>query len=292
MRRDYPMERSALLQRVRRSAAVRLGTLLLGIIFSIAGCADGADRYNPIEWGKSAANEVGNLFSGEHTPPPAEPPPAEGRPYPNLATVPRPVRETPEAKAQRTADLERLTRDRDKALADDEILRATGTMPPPPAPAAAPPAAAAAIVPAPPIPASPPAATPAPAVPAPVATAVPAPQAAPPALQASATPSATAPVASAAQRVGSVSFGRVATTLSPAAQRTLVEAAAQARNSNGRVRLVAAQTAREAARVDAFQARSRAITQAVTAVGLSASNLMIDQASGRRVDLYDVYVER
>jgi hypothetical protein len=289
MRRDYPMERSVLLQRVCRSAAVRRGALLAGIIFSIAGCADTPNRYNPIEWGKSAANEVGNLFGGEHTPPSAEPPPAEGRPYPNLATVPKPVRETPEAKERRAADLERLTRERDRALADDEILRATGTMPPP-APATPPPAEPA-VVPATPTPASRPATTSAPAVSA-VTVPVPAPQAATPALQASATPSAAAPVAVVAHRVGSVSFGRDAISLSPVAQRTLADAAAQARAGNGRVRLVAAQTAREAARVDTFQARSRAITQAVTAAGLSASNLAIDQASGRRVDLYDVYVER
>lgn len=273
------------MQRVCRSAAVLRASLALGIIFSLTACAD---KYNPIEWGKSAVREVGSLFEGP--PESAEPPPAEGRPYPNLATVPKPVRETPDAKAKRASDLEQLTRDRDKALADDQTLRNTGALPPPAPvlePVAAPAQAAA------PQTTMSPASAPAPPAPAVAAAPVVTPRpATPPPQQMAAAPAVAAPAAVMAQRVGSVSFPRDATTLSPAAQLTLTDAAAQARGANGRLRLVAAQTSREAARIETFQARSRAIQQAVSAAGLAAASIAIDDAQGRRVDLYDVYVER
>jgi outer membrane protein OmpA-like peptidoglycan-associated protein len=240
---------------------MRRAPVWAAILLALAACAEDGGR------------TFGGLF-GNSTPPEAEPPAAEGRPYPNLATVPRRPRDPPEAKAQREADLERLTRDRDKALSDDRVLRDTGAMPPPApeTPSEAPKATAAAPVPS----AS---ATPAPAPsPTPSAPAVPA--------------SAVAPAAVSVQRVGSVSFARDAASLTAAAQRSLAEAAALARPGNGRVRLVAAQTARQPASVGLDSARLHAITQALAAAGLPATRVTIDDALGRRIDLYDIYVER
>gem|GEM_PF-2033953 len=264
---------------------MRRAAFLSLVLFSLTACADN----NPIEWGKTAAREVGNMFGGE-TPPEAEPPAAEGRPFPNLATVPRRPRDPPEAKAQREADFARLTRDRDRALSDDETLRTTGAMPPPevkeeaakeiesapvPPPAVTPPAAA--VTP-------PPSSAPAVPAPSPSVAAVPP--------SAAASPVAAAPAAVSAQRVGAVSFARDAATLTATAQRSLAEAATLARPNNGRVRLVAAQTARQAASVDLASARVDAITRALVASGIPAARVTIDEALGRRVDLYDVYVER
>ena len=245
--------------------------VLAALIFLLAACADN----NPIEWGTSAARGIGDMFGGD-TPPEAEPPAAEGRPYPNLATVPRRPRDPPEVKAQRQADVERLTRDRDKALADDQALRETGAMPPPAPDVAgeAPKESAQAVAPAPT------------ASPSNVAV-VPSPSPAP----ASSSPVAAA-VAAPAQRVGSVSFARDAATLTAAAQQSLAEAATLARPGNGRVRLVPAQTARQAASVDLARARLNAVTQALAAAGIPAARLTVEEALGRRVDLYDVYVER
>ena len=285
-----------MLQRDHRSAAVRSVAAFAGIIFLLAGCADTPDRYNPIEWGKSAAREVGNLFGGPDVPPSAEPPAAEGRPYPNLATVPRPVRETPAQKAQRAAEVERLTRERDRALADDQALRDTGAMPPPP-PDLPPPETVAATPPA----RAPGAVSPAPAPMAPVprsaptapaAAAVPTTPAspAPPVAVAAAAPALAAPVS--AQRLGGVSFPRNVNTLPAAGQRILTEAAALARTGNGRVHLVAAQTAREGMTLEVARARQAAILQALTSGGLPEARVIIDDALGRRVDLYDIYVER
>lgn len=286
-----------MLQRGHRSAAVRGAAGLAGIIFLLAGCADTPDRYNPIEWGKSAAREVGNLFGGPDVPPSAEPPAPEGRPYPNLATVPKPVRETPAQKAQRAADLERLTQERDRALADDQALRDTGVMPPPPpdlpppevAAAAPPPARPAGVanpVPAPMTPVE----RPAPAAPAAVPTTPVSPAPAAAAVAPAVSAAVTAPVS--AQRLGGVSFPRNANTLPATGQRVLTEAAALARTGDGRVHLVAAQTAREGMTLEVARARQAAILQALTSGGLPASRVIIDDALGRRVDLYDVYVER
>jgi len=233
-----------------RRAPVWAATLLV-----LAACADGGG------W------NFGGLF-GNSTPPEAEPPAAEGRPYPNLATVPRRPRDPPEAKSQREADVARLTRDRDKALSDDQVLRDTGAMPPLASerPLEARKEAAAA-----PVPSTPP----------PGVAAVP-----------PSSPTPTAPAAVSAQRVGTVSFARDAATLTAAAQRSLAEAAALARPGNGRVRLVAAQTARQPADAEMTRARLSAITQALAVAGLPATRATVDDAFGRRVDVYDVYVER
>ena len=248
-----------------------------GLLFLLAACAD---QYNPIEWGKSAVSAVGNVF-GNDAPPEAEPPAAEGRPYPNLATVPRRPRDPPGAKAEREADLQRLTRDRDTALADDRTLRETGAMPTRAA-AAETATAASSPAPAPSRPTQPatPAASSSVAVASPPSVTPPQPAPAP------------APAAIAPQRVGSVSFGRDTSSLTTTGQRSLAEAAALARTGNGRVHLMVAQTSRQGLSVDQARARLNAITQALQAAGIPAARITIDDALGQRIDLYDVYVER
>ncbi len=261
-------------------------SVFAALIVLLAACADN----NPIEWGKSAARGIGDMFGGD-TPPEAEPPAAEGRPYPNLATVPRRPRDPPEVKAQRQADVERLSRDRDAALAADQTLRDTGAMPPAtsePAPEAPRQPAAAASA---PVTGIPPQRRSTPlAVQAPSPTVAVAPS--PALVPAPASPAAAAPVGAPARRVGSVSFARDAASLTATAQRSLLEAASLARSGNDRVRLIPAQTASQAASVDLARARLNAITQALAAAGIPAARLTVDEALGRRVDLYDVYVER
>ncbi len=67
-----------------------------------------------------------------------EPPAAEGRPYPNLATVPRPPKVEP--LAVRQAEIDQLVASRDATLRDDRDLRAIdpGRSLPPPSARAAP----------------------------------------------------------------------------------------------------------------------------------------------------------
>lgn len=125
-------------RRCARFAAI----LLVALVPS--ACADMDPAYNPIEWGQSIGRGVSRAFGGEPVPEPprVEPPPAEGRPYPNLATVPRPPQVEPAS--NREAELKQLTADRDAAIKSDEALRAipaTRSIPPakprqPPGPAA------------------------------------------------------------------------------------------------------------------------------------------------------------
>lgn len=246
------------------------------LLFLLSACAEA----NPIEWGRAAGRHISNIFS-DNTPPEAEPPAAEGRPFPNLATVPRRPRDPPEAKAQRAADLERLTRDRDAALADDQALRETGALPVRATDAGS---AATSAASAPSVAPSPPAVSPT----APSNVAAASPRLAP----ATAPAPAPAPVTVTVQRVGSVSFSRNASSLTATAQRSLAEAAALARTGNGRVHLVPAQTSREGLGVDQAHARLAAITQALAVSGIPAARVTVDDALGQRIDLYDVYVER
>lgn len=283
-----------MLRRTRRSAA---GTALAGValIFLLSGCADTPKEYNPIEWGRSAVSGIESLFGRDkpESPPIVDAPPAEGRPYPNLASVPKPPRTTPEERSQRAADVERLSKDRDAALADDQALRASGTPPktPPNTASESPPSPPPASL-APTATTSAPAGSPQnipPSTPPRVA------QAAPPAAAAAPAPVAPAPAATPAattlRRVGSLSFARDAAAFGPAGERALAEAAALARANNGRVHLMAGQVARQTSAPDQARARANAVTQALSRAGIPAARLVIDEAQGRRVDLYDIYVE-
>lgn len=84
----------------------------------LASCSEVSPEYDPIHWGNAARNEVGSWFGAEPKSDAADriqAPPSEGRPFPNLATVPRPPKMTPTA--ERQAELERLTRDQAGARA-------------------------------------------------------------------------------------------------------------------------------------------------------------------------------
>jgi hypothetical protein len=257
LRRFYPSEIATLLRRTRRSAARPIFGLLAPLAFFVAAC--------------SADTQVGRFFGA--IPPEAEPPPAEGRPYPNLATVPRPPTIAP--LAEREAEMARLQADQVAAASADRALRERGEVP-----AAAPPAPA--VVETPAAAAAPAAAPPPPVMATPVPTATPAPPA---------VAQAQPPAATMLRRVGAVAFARDGATLSEVGQRALAEAAAAARSNNGRVRLIPAQVARQAPSDDLVRGRRDAITHALGRAGLAAERVRIDDGGGRRVDVYDLYVE-
>lgn len=264
-----------------RNAAIRLAAAL-PLLVLLQGCADVPPEYNPIEWGRSAARGIGSLFGGDEPddrPPPVEPPPAEGRPYPNLATVPRPPKFAP--RAEREAEVARLQADHDAAATYDSRLRGTGEIP-----AAPPPPPATSVAPA-PAPAPESAVTAAPAPPvmsAPVAT--------PPQTRSSpAVAQAGPPAATLLQRMGAVAFPRDGSMISEVGERALFDAAQVARANNGRVRLIPAQIARQAPSDTLLRVRQDAIVQALSGAGVPRERVRIDDGGGRRVDVYDLYVE-
>jgi hypothetical protein len=263
LRRFYPTEIAPLLHCTRRGAARPVFGLLVPLAFFVAGC--------------SSDTQVGRFFGA--IPPEAEPPAAEGRPYPNLASVPRPPTIAP--RAEREAEVARLQADQAAAASADRALRERGEVP-----AAAPPAPAVVEAPAPAPAATPPVlATPVLMTATPAPTITPAPPALPSMAQAQ------VPAATVLRRVGAVAFARDGTTLSEVGQRALAEAAAAARTGNGRVRLIPAQVARQAPTDDLVRARRDAIAQALGRAGLAADRVRIDDGGGRRVDVYDLYVE-
>jgi hypothetical protein len=207
----------------RRAAAAVLGLLLIGL----GGCADMDPAYSPIEWGRSVRRGVVGLVGGDPGPPPPriEAPPAEGRPYPNLATVPRPP--TVSSPAAREAEAGVLAASREQAIKSDQALRAQDFSPSlPSAPRRAPPAAAAQPGPG---PAAPPAATAEPAE---------TPQAAPPPAQAQAAPrAAPRPSVPASVFMGSVVVRGDRGDLADFQRKVIEDAAAMALRSNARIRL-------------------------------------------------------
>jgi hypothetical protein len=89
---------------------------ILASAVAVAACSEVSPAYDPVEWGTSVRNEVGGWFGAA----PVrlvrdEPPPAEGRPYPNLATVPTPPAVTPPGERQQ--EMDRLSRDRTQSRA-------------------------------------------------------------------------------------------------------------------------------------------------------------------------------
>jgi len=297
------MGRALLLRRTHRSAkwpAIFFSAISLA---ASAGCSDVPPAYNPIEWGMSVKREVSSWFddtdaSSKSAAPSSaviEPPPAEGRPYPNLGMVPKPPpRDTPETRAARRQELAALQADRATAAAADTALRQEGrvqrpaastsfapspadTMPSaPPPPVSLAPAAVAAAQPA------PAAAAPSPPTPA-VTPPAPAPQMA-------AVP-ASAPVLATSERHGTVGFVRGRAALSDTGQRVLRDAAAAAVARSGRVRLVPAEYGRAVDYPQETEERARAMTQVLAAAGLPANRIVVSDGGGQRVDLYDVYVD-
>ena len=250
---------------------------------ALAGCADTPSAYNPIDWAKSASNEVSGWFSrkpGVSTQG-VEPPPAEGRPYPNLGTVPKPPpRPTPEVQEQRARERAALEADRQAALTADNALRTTGSMPaaasatPPPTPDPGPPAGASrAAAPVPPPAPPPPTLTP------PVAPIVPV------------TPAAAAAPLTFKQRIGHASFMRDGSLTAPSLG-ALQVAAKQALAGAGRVHLVPAEIALDRGAPERDDQRVQAVRQTLERAGLPANRVVVDADLGLRVGIYDIYVER
>jgi hypothetical protein len=222
-----------------------------------------------------------------------EPPAAEGRPYPNLATVPIPKREAPEVAEERQRELAELSRTRDAALADDRALRDQGRFPNAPTTSAAAPETSQPRQAPQPSPSRPAASTPPMPAPSPVPQpSAPAPSSLP--VMAQAAPPVSAPPAAIAssQRVGTVSFLANGAALPAASQALLRNAAAQAQSRPpGRVRLMPAQMGRGTVMREFTRARIDAMTQVIAAAGLPAARVTVGDDLGRRVDVYDVYVE-
>ncbi len=93
------------------------------------------------------------------------------------------------------------------------------------------------------------------------------------------------------ERHGAVSFGPEATFLSAAGRNTLDAAAAAALSNDGRVRLVPVQIDGAAASQDLLARRDKSIREALAGIGLPPDRVTIVNVGGRRVDMYDVYVD-
>ncbi|MBL8700600.1 MAG: hypothetical protein JNK67_19655 [Alphaproteobacteria bacterium] len=94
----------------------------------LGACADADPAYDPIELSRSIRQGVGRLLRDDPAPAaaPADPapPPDEGRPYPNLASVPtKPQRVVATA---RDGEIDALTRDRVAAEGRAQALREGG----------------------------------------------------------------------------------------------------------------------------------------------------------------------
>lgn len=160
-----------------------------------------------------------------------EPPPAEGRGYPNLGTVPVPP--TVEPRAQRDSEMRALAAARDTAIREDQELRSVnpGQALPPPRPRAA-----------------------APVRPGPSAQ-PPAPEAAPPPAEAARPPAEEAPRPQAAAPMprpelpsslfmGSVALGDRGT-MAEIDRKVLADAVAMAQRTNARIRLEGGRSAED-----------------------------------------------
>ena len=151
-----------------------------------------------------------------------EPPPAEGRLYPNLATVPRPP--TVEPLAARQAEVDQLMAARETTLRDDRELRAIdpGRALPPPSPRAAPAR-----------PSAPTGAAPAAEEAAPLAAPAPAPQA------------AARPRLPSSMFMGTVLAAGDRGSLADFQRKVLEDSAAMAKRTNGRLRVVGGRSAED-----------------------------------------------
>ena len=261
-------------------------------MLGLAGCSQLPPQYDPINWVSAADREVTGWFGDETPAPPiVEPPPGEGRPFPNLGTVPPPPLVTVGQRTQREQELAKLRADRAAAAKADAALRAK-TTPGAEQPGTAPSAAATvpAVPPSPPPPApsaSSDAASPGGAAPAPI---IELPSVSP--AQASSGAAATAAnFLTTSERHGSVSFGHDATEVSPAGRNTLDAAAAAALENAGRVRLVPAQIDGTDVSAEFVERRTQALRQALAGAGLPKDRVKIEDVGTRRVDIYDVYVD-
>ncbi len=269
------MERPWLLRCVCCAAKTAQLSVAASAIFFLAGCSTIPPEYNPVDWAQSASREVSSWFgeSSEATPS-AEPPAAEGRPFPNLGTVPRPPFVSAEDRAKRENLVASMQADRDAAIKADTDLREQGTFPrsePQQEPQGA-------VAPSTPAVAALPSAT------APVI----APSSAPAALA----PVRPAAVPAAVERVGSVTFAGGLPSLSGPSRSTLLAAASVALKDAGRVRVVPAEFGHEAVFPQIAQQRQQMMTQVLVSAGLPADRVSFGSDLGQRVDVYDVYVDQ
>jgi hypothetical protein len=294
-----------LLRRTCRTAKPIAASFFFLIGAGLGGCTAVPPEYSPIEWAQGAKREVQSWFGQvpDKPTPAVDPPPAEGRPFPNLATVPPPPpRDTPEKRAERQRQLDALMAARNESVAADTGLRTEGkfpeeALPPVPTQAGVPEQPGGA-----PQPSrleralrevSPTLGTPA----SPERIARGAETAPPPSPFAAAVPPVAPPVApspgvlTTSERRGAVSFGRDAAVPTDASRTVLQDAAAYAVANSGRVRLVPAQYGREPLSPREAQARSDALRRAFAAAALPAERVVIGEGGGQRVDLYDVYVD-
>ncbi len=295
MRSSYVVDAALLLRRTYRNAKFARHVCWLALAGGMAACSDIPPAYNPIEWGQSAMRWIGGDSGGAPSAAVVEPPPAEGRPYPNLAMVPKPPpRDTIATRTARQRELAALRAERETAEAADTALR-QGKAPPPTVPTAPVATVGDAMPAAPPPPVAlppPEAAMSAPPPSEATTTAVQAPSPAVSAPQTAAAVAPSAPVLTTSERRGTISFGRGARSpLSDSAQRTLQDAAALALAHAGRVRLVPAEYGRDAVLPQEAQERANAIRQILVRAGLPAERIAVAENQAQRVDVYDVYVD-
>lgn len=110
--------RQAPVEKAETRAASRQLVVVFGVAAMLAGCADAGSGEAPW-WRSGLAGSVTGLFGPDR--PGTEPPPADGRPFPNLASVPRPP--PPISAAVRQAEMAELAAERDAAQALDARLR-------------------------------------------------------------------------------------------------------------------------------------------------------------------------
>lgn len=106
--------------------------MVILILGGPAACADVDPGGDPIEWSRTISRGVGQILRNDPPPAPrvdATPPPDEGRPYPNLASVPP----KPPLVMPRVRDAEIAVLDRDRAAAEGraEAIRQGGPDPGP-----------------------------------------------------------------------------------------------------------------------------------------------------------------
>lgn len=192
-----------------------------------------------------------------------EPPPAEGRPFPNLASVP--TAPQPEPATERSSDIEQLTTARDASIRQDREIRALtpGGSLPPPRPRAAPRPAASA-----------------PGVTPQSSSETPPPEASAPAPQAAVT--MPRPQLSSSLFMGTVVPGAERGPLADFQRRVLQDSVAMAQRTNGRIRLVGGRSDEE----------RQGLVRELTALGIAANRVSAapDRAAASRAGI-DVLVE-